>query len=703
MKKLIVIQSASCVAENLTHHRDDGVFVSFDPDCRVWAEQHNCRFLNLWTFLDENKVRGNVESAWRLCDAAPTVMPLVIMGKTNIVETARFDMVAPVASYFHASTAITACLSNSDYSSLEYYGPSSELYLWSPATVSPRSLYLACVNAGSLAGLAVYHHNPGSEHSIPPEDSDDGCDEWIQPAEKISLVIMSSGLNADEQYYMLKAMERTRRRDVFLIHDISQRFQLPGVRARSLMKLPFNTEVVVSEIESIRNTIRSTPLLFARIDAHSEGSAGIAQLYESFCDRLIICAVAYCSGKFVVDALAPDAVVIGYDVGGNSRCFSAGVQDAGIPCYSVYHSGILHQPEYREHQSARANILVWGMYDTAGCSKYRDSASRILEVGSQRRDIHEAIAMPASSPPVDFPVITILTARLPEHFGVIARPDRHLETLNAMLSYFSDQTDWRIILKNHPRYDYNLTYKCMVSRSGPNVSMTSERLDMVLKTTTCVLMINYCTTAALDAILMGVPVVYFKPDVVAGCHAVIEDGGAVTVSTQADVEAVLVRLHTDEQYRRDVVEKARHFVKRLIVSHGEESADLMLSMIGKDVYEKPKIHEGSQSLLFSIGSIAGKTRRPSVWKSQLASAARYPGPDVVKNKLPKYFLYQITWCKMPVDRCRTAMLITAWLIMVRYMDIHWRDVKPYLAACIKSDVRLLLFRRLKILFQQTGV
>jgi hypothetical protein len=105
----------------------------------------------------------------------------------------------------------------------------------------------------------------------------------------------------------------------------------------------------------------------------------------------------------------------------------------------------------------------------------------------------------------------------------------------------------------------------------PNLVLLWEApLDRALAASDVAVLVNYCTTAALEAMLRGLPVVFLRSALypVEASRDPLEAGGALSVGDVGELEAVLDRLTRDDDFRRTTLARAEPFLASFLDAGG---------------------------------------------------------------------------------------------------------------------------------------
>jgi glycosyltransferase involved in cell wall biosynthesis len=228
-----------------------------------------------------------------------------------------------------------------------------------------------------------------------------------------------------------------------------------------------------------------------------------------------------------LELLKPSLVVFGHEAFTIERVLVRLARDRNIPTVGLLHSGVAPRKGYRGSVGDAAVFLVWNESDIETLISYGVDKSRLYKVGCLRYGncYIEYTSNPGSdssktkrtakgrlllSP--DKPLIVLLTAEINTGFAApVAYPAKHRDAIRGFLSLVASRPDLQFLIKAHPGFDYYELYRRLLDPKLPNLAFLEQvPLNEILDACDICLMINYCTTAALEAMLKRVPVVYLE-------------------------------------------------------------------------------------------------------------------------------------------------------------------------------------------------
>lgn len=297
---------------------------------------------------------------------------------------------------------------------------------------------------------------------------------------------------------------------------------------------------------------------FARIWAEMQSAA---RLGESF--------------SALLDVMRPSLVVLGHDTFTVERVFVRIAREQRVPTVAFLHPGFRATAGYQGVAGEADYFLAWGSEDVRGLTLYGETDPvHIYPVGSaQYYTRYHASAKKADesarrqaqdrarqdlSLPIGSPVILLLTANIYLGLDTMADPVIHRVTWRELSVLAARRTDLIFVIKPHPSYDHFEFYRHLC-RLGPSnlILLETARLDVALAASDIAVLINYCTTAALEAMLEHLPVVFLRTAIYPAYQDdQLKAHGAVSVSSVSELEAALERLLQDADFRDEVLHDA---------------------------------------------------------------------------------------------------------------------------------------------------
>ncbi len=229
----------------------------------------------------------------------------------------------------------------------------------------------------------------------------------------------------------------------------------------------------------------------------------------------------------LLDILKPSVVFFGHEAFTIDRVLVRLAQKKNIPTVSFFHGGLGFKFGCRGIVGNSDSILVWNNYDVNILKSYGINESRLNKIGCIRYE-SELKKYIQKSP--DFrkglkkklkhrygissnnPVIVVITSAINAGFSApVANPRKHREVLKELLALIKLRKDLHFIIKAHPGNDYYELYRRMQDLNLRNLTfLENATLDEAIEVSDVCLMVNYFTTAALEAMLHRLPVIYLE-------------------------------------------------------------------------------------------------------------------------------------------------------------------------------------------------
>lgn len=274
-----------------------------------------------------------------------------------------------------------------------------------------------------------------------------------------------------------------------------------------------------------------------------------------------------------LDILKPSLVVFGHEAFTRERTLVRLGKKRNISSVGIMHGVAKHNFTYRGIVGDADHIVVANDTDLEGLASHGVDRSRLSKVGSLRYEqvylrnnclefelslagrkmqAKERLGLDPSKP-----VLIWITAAINAGFASpLANPRKHREAIRGFLEMARTRPDLQFAIKAHPNYDYYEIYRLLLEAKLPNLSFLERAAlsDVVEASDICV-MINYCTTAALEAMLNRVPVVYLNNAIY--CLEDRQDNLTVTemhrVNTISELESFIEQMLSDSKAKEQVL------------------------------------------------------------------------------------------------------------------------------------------------------
>jgi hypothetical protein len=286
----------------------------------------------------------------------------------------------------------------------------------------------------------------------------------------------------------------------------------------------------------------------------------------------------------LLDLLRPAFALFGFASFTLERVLLWTAAERGVPSVGLLHTGLIQSNDPLTLAADERHLLVWGQADVHHLAR-RSLGSELRQVGSLRywqqyrdwaagrvgglaHELTRGAARAALGVPADRPVVLLLTAAVNSGLCLaMADESRHRASWRELLDFMARRQDLTFVLKPHPNFDLFLFYRHIARKAPPNLHLCWDNgLATVLPAGDVAVLINVCTTAALEAILARLPVVCLRAASYRSWlhHDALETGGAVNVASVADLESVVDRLLRDEDFRQQVAADAGVLVEHVL-------------------------------------------------------------------------------------------------------------------------------------------
>jgi hypothetical protein len=281
------------------------------------------------------------------------------------------------------------------------------------------------------------------------------------------------------------------------------------------------------------------------------------------------------SADAILDALRPALIVLGHEAFTLERTLVALARRKGIPSAAMLHGGWHPIRGYRGLVGDADFIMVWGDEDLQRLESVGIERARLKAIGSLRyssrhlgnpappstaeRTAHQQVSRKALNLPVFRPLITLLTASINKGpVAPLADPPLHRRTWQDILQLANRHPNWTFGIKPHPAYDHYDYYQLLCRHSPSNLVLLRADLDEALAASDVAVMVNYCTTAGLEAVLHGLPLLFLRTAVyrTEDMADALQDFPDLNVTSVSELEASLVRVLGNQEPNRPTKEEA---------------------------------------------------------------------------------------------------------------------------------------------------
>lgn len=699
---------------------EGAVVASADYDLTQMLRISGVDVVDLFSLATEEMTQTSLNQAWSVANALRRNAPAEAeLDGCNLVELTANEVVFPWCEVFFQRLLINACLAR--YQPQQVYGfpEMAQSYQWDFPVVQPPDIFNATVaNCAVARGLQhcvvnVPAQQPESDTDVAgtstplpysaPVRSQTGPYRTICFAPKFAAL--------REMRVLIDAVRNGAQQDWLVVTDSGDQLGLPTLRQELLLSLPFE----LSEWSLKDLAVRRDVLLHClvgqldetvwRVISHSHFGFvwGYYNAMHAEWDRW------YSAARFLVASTNVSAVVVGYDIFATNRIIEAAFAKQGVPVMSIDHVGCGVDPSQRRNTGAHAHVAVWGQADRLGQTRWRGSQWQAVEVGTLRTDHafledvlnhndSSSARQPLNSSLARRPRIVFFTSKFATSRSVTGSIDKFERSWAELLELVARRSDWDFVLKPHPSYDHHMLYgsKPFIHQNLAIIGRQAKSAQEVLATADVAILINCASTTAIDAVGLGVPVLYLKDASWPGEKSPIDDGLAKCVGSVADLEVEIARLVSDRDYRAEVIHVNNASLSGLITAAGRSAVDRAVSAIESVRTPRPAHAHVSALGAIIIHMLAGAMSRPdhfarwaAMWRSQLVAQGEGVQESLILGFRGAHELRAWVWTVV-IERCqRTSsslralvFFISAWLCLPsawrpRGLEIlrQWRRVQ----------------------------
>ncbi|MES2427311.1 MAG: hypothetical protein V4560_10080 [Bacteroidota bacterium] len=300
----------------------------------------------------------------------------------------------------------------------------------------------------------------------------------------------------------------------------------------------------------------------------------------------------------VLDILKPSVIILGHEAFTVERVFVALSKKKDIPTVGLLHGGFGHRLGYKGIIGDSDSILVWNDVDVTCLKLYGEDESKLLKIGCIRYEAkYKKYTQKLSSGQKEIneeakrririrhncPAVLIVTAAINSGFSApIANPKEHREAFDELLKLVITRKDLTFIIKAHPSYDYYEIYRRLHSLNLPNlVFLENATLDEAIEASDVCLLINNFTTAALEAMLYQIPVIYLNNAVydLPGWEENIPDFNINRIHSVFELESKIDALLNNTGLKENTFVESDKIIRKILDINGRSPYDRLTDFI----------------------------------------------------------------------------------------------------------------------------
>lgn len=351
----------------------------------------------------------------------------------------------------------------------------------------------------------------------------------------------------------------------------------------------------------------------------------------------------------------PSMIFFGHEVFTRERVFVNLAKKVNISSIGILHGGLGHKFGYRGIVGDSDSILVWNDIDIINLTSFGIPDFKLKKIGCIRYEKKYVSyiqrfpyvmskftnkATELNNVKKNSPTILILTAAINSGFsGPVSDPRKHRETLNELLLIISSRRDLRFIIKAHPGYDYYEIYRRMNDIHLPNLHFwEGVTLDEALKVSDVCVMINYFTTAALEAMLGFIPVIYLSEAVypLSEWEVIVPEFNINKISAITALEDKIDQLLNDNGSIEDTFIEANKIINKVLDVNDLQASSRLLALIKNTIAEEKIKH---RSWLETVRRICSHSASDGIIKEEMASFEN----EILKNHSIENVLFTLSY------------------------------------------------------------
>jgi hypothetical protein len=362
--------------------------------------------------------------------------------------------------------------------------------------------------------------------------------------------------------------------------DLGVRFANRKANSESLIK---SLKAKFTELSG--NYSGQHPEIFANLNLHYQfegvfDEIGRASSYEEVFSAFL-------------DLFNPALVIFAHEAFTVERTLVRSTKSRNVPAVSVPHGGLGHRKGYVDVTGDADIFLCWhdinyeaflnagidkSRLKKIGCLRYEKIYADYLRntersMPDTRKRAKEHLGLSPDKPLIAFATAQINTGMV----DAVARATKHRKAIREILSFVASRPDLQFLIKPHNSYDYYELYRRSLSNDLPNLGFVEPgtfSLNEVLEASDILVMVNYCTTAALESMLKRVPVIYFENAVypIEDCQDNLSFNQLIRVRTVEEFGGKIDKLLADPEEMARALADADKLIKTLLdVAEGPAS------------------------------------------------------------------------------------------------------------------------------------
>ena len=306
----------------------------------------------------------------------------------------------------------------------------------------------------------------------------------------------------------------------------------------------------------------------------------------------------------LIKLLDPACIIFGHEAFTIEKYLVGIAKREKIKTIALFHGGLGFKFAHHGSLGAADEILIWNQLDFEWITFFGVNPLRLKKIGCLRyeneyliaraEDIQglleqKRLAKKKLSLDQNKPLIAILTAEINTGMvSPIAHPSRHRKAISDLCSMIQRRPDLNFIIKSHPGFDYHELYRKLVDCGYPNLFFNEQiSLTEVVSASEVCFMVNYCTTAAIQAIIYSAPTIFLVNAVYKLPDWVDSFSGSALprVSSVKELEHEINKLLLNKEYFKFVFYESDKAVRKLLDISNVSSKDRLLSIIADSIID----------------------------------------------------------------------------------------------------------------------
>lgn len=433
----------------------------------------------------------------------------------------------------------------------------------------------------------------------------------------------------------------------------------------------------------------------ARLRALAQQPLAVS-LLRDWSKRIAVALAYYRFGRALVRALRPWVVLQGSDVAMQSRCFAEGVRQEGAEPLTIWHGG-LSSADYFTHRNRGAigHLAVWSDAQKHSLIAERSREYLIQPIGSFRPelDLDASVMQARHHTKTNNATILILNARLENLCNTMTNIQALIQYWRDLYALADTLNNYRFLIKTHPRYDYFHLYH--VSQKPANIELITGPLNEALARSDVIVVPNCATTAAMEAVVAGRPVVICTQALKPWYREYLQDMRSIAIVADdiATLKKELMALVHNHSYYEFACENARAAYRRVLPKSGKDAVlalwNWMEQLCEASASRCEKLKPDDQELYFlslcrwldaSFLHRQGKPVAPCLKRDAPGRSRR------VNRVLVTALIHRTVWTPWPKGQTSRIKVLWELLGMLKSTPpLSCRICWPYVEAAMQQD------------------